>query len=297
MCIRDRDHAAGRPAAALDQRLVDAFAASLDRAPEDPAIAARALSLPSSGYLGQQMATIDVEGIHHALDHTRKALGRSLRERWLAAYRAHVDEGPFSLATEAMSRRALKNLALAYLALAGDPEGQDLVRRQFEAADNMTDSLSALRLLTETGMPDGEAALARFYDRWRHEPLVVNKWFSLQAMIEDDEALARVERLLAHPAFSWSNPNRVRAVLGVFAMSNLTGFHRRDGAGYRLLTDKVLELDGRNPQVAARMLGTLGRWRRYDAGRQELMRGELERVLAAPGLSRASYEIASKSLV
>lgn len=292
-----KDHSAGRPAGALDQRLIDAFAASLDRAGEDPAIAARALSLPSSGYLGQQMATIDVEGIHHALDHTRKALGRSLRDRWLAAYHAHVDEGPFSLATAAMSRRALKNLALAYLALAADPEGQDLVRRQFETADNMTDSLSALRLLTEAGLPDGEAALASFYDRWQHEALVVNKWFSLQAMIEDDEALARVERLLAHPAFSWSNPNRVRAVLGVFAMSNLVGFHRRDGGGYRLLADKVLELDGRNAQVAARMLGALGRWRRYDAGRQELMRAELERVLAAPGLSRASYEIASKSLV
>lgn len=291
-----KNHAAGTPAGALDRRLITAFAASLDRAGEDPAMAARALSLPSSGYLGQQMAIIDVEGIHHALDHTRKSLGSSLRDRWLAAYHAHVDTGSFSLATAAMSRRALKNLALAYVALAGDAEGQELVRRQFAAADNMTDSLSALRLLTETSMPEGDAALASFYDRWQHEPLVVNKWFSLQAMIEDDEALARVERLLVHPAFSWSNPNRVRAVLGVFAMSNQVGFHRRDGAGYRLLTDKVLELDGRNAQVAARMLGALGRWRRYDAGRQELMRAELERVLAAPGLSRASYEIASKSL-
>ena len=124
----------------------------------------------------------------------------------------------------------------------------------------------------------------------------MNKWFSLQAGIEDEGAVERVEALLAHPAFTWSNPNRVRAVLGAFAMMNLVGFHRRDGAGYRLLADKVLELDRINPQVAARLLAALGRWRRFDEGRQALMRAELERVVAAPGLSRDAFEIASKSL-
>ncbi len=290
------DHAAGRPAGALDARLVAAFAASLDRAPEDPAFAARALSLPSSGYLGQQMAVIDVEGLRHAQDRTRRELGTSLRERWFAAYRAHSDEGPFSLATAAMGRRSLKNLALAYLGHSGDADGRKLAQAQYAHADNMTDSLAALRVLAETDLPDRAAALASFYERWQHEPLVVNKWFALQAMIEDDAAVERVEGLLAHPAFTWTNPNRVRAVLGVFAAANLQGFHRRDGAGYRLLADKVLALDGRNPQVAARMLGALGRWRRFDQGRQVLMRGELERVVAVAGLSRDAYEIASKSL-
>ena len=130
-----------------------------------------------------------------------------------------------------LSSAAAADFKAGNLAAAEESDGADFAWSQFDGADNMTDSLSALRLLTEAGMPDGEAALASFYDRWQHEALVVNKWFSLQAMIEDDEALARVERLLAHPAFSWSNPNRVRAVLGVFAMSNLVGFHRRDGAG------------------------------------------------------------------
>jgi aminopeptidase N len=291
-----REHASGQTASALDPRLVQAFAASLERSGEDPAFAARALSLPTSGYLGQQMATIDVEGIRHALDHARRHLGGALRERWLAAYRANTDEGPFSIETAAMARRALKNLALAYLVHAGEAEGQDLARRQHAGADNMTDSLSALRLITEAGMPDREGALAGFYERWRDEPLVVNKWFALQAMIEDEAAVERVEGLMAHPAFAWGNPNRVRAVLGSFATMNLLGFHRRDGAGYRLLTDKVLELDRRNPQVAARMLSALGRWRRFDEVRQDLMRAQLERVVAAPGLSRDSYEIASKSL-
>ncbi|MEK0083641.1 aminopeptidase N [Benzoatithermus flavus] len=290
------DHAAGRAPSTLDRRLIDAFAKSLDRAGEDPAFAARMLSLPSSSYLGQQMQVIDVEGIRFALDLARRELGRSLHGAWLAAYRANTDEGPFSIDTAAIARRSLKNLALAYLAYARDEEGQALVRTQYARADNMTDCLSALRLITETGMPESEAALASFYEKWEKEPLVVNKWFSLQAMIEDEAAPERVEHLMAHPAFTWSNPNRVRALLGSFAMMNLVGFHRRDGAGYRLLTDKVLELDRRNPQVAARLLSALGRWRRFDEHRQSLMRAELERVVATPGLSRDSYEIASKSL-
>ena len=296
LLARVRGRAEGVAAGPVDARLVAAFAANLDRAAEDPALAARALSLPGTSYLGQQMPVIDVEGLRHAVDHVRDGLGLALRDRWLAAYRANLDEGPFSIATDAMARRSLKNLALAYPVLAGDAEAQDLARRQYEVADNMTDSLAALRVIAESGMPDRDAALAEFYARWQGEPLVVNKWFSLQAAIEDDGAIERVEALLAHPAFTWTNPNRVRAVLGAFAMMNLLGFHRRDGAGYRLLVDKVLELDRRNPQVAARLLSALGRWRRFDTDRQALMRQELERVAAAPGLSRDSFEIATKSL-
>ena len=291
-----KGHAEGREAGPVDPRLVAAFAANLDRAAEDPALAARALSLPGSSYLGQQMPVIDVEGIRFAIDQVRDGLGLALRDRWLAAYRANLDDGPFSIETAAMARRSLKNLALAYPALAGDAEAHELARRQYAAADNMTDSLAALRLIAEAGLPDRDAALAAFYERWQGEPLVVNKWFSLQAAIEDEAAVERVEALLAHPAFSWTNPNRVRAVLGAFAMMNLLGFHRRDGAGYRLLVDKVLDLDRRNPQVAARLLSALGRWRRFDPERQALMRGQLERVAAAPGLSRDSFEIATKSL-
>jgi aminopeptidase N len=291
-----RGRAEGAEPGPPDRRLVAAFAANLDRAHEDPALAARALSLPGSGYLGQQMPVIDVDGIRQAIDHVRDGLGAVLRDHWLETYRAHVERGPFSIDTDAMARRSLKNLALAYPAHAGDAEAAELARAQFASADNMTDSLAALRLIAETGMADRDAALSEFYGRWRGEPLVVNKWFSLQAGIEDATAVERVEALLAHPAFALSNPNRVRAVLGTFAMSNMVGFHRRDGAGYRLLVDKLLELDRLNPQVAARLLSALGRWRRYDESRQALMRAELERVLATPGLSRDSYEIASKSL-
>jgi aminopeptidase N len=251
-----------------DPRLADAFAAVLDRAGEDRAFAARALQLPSASYLGQQMAVIDVDGIASALRSTRAGLGRSLRDRWLQAYRDNVDAGEFSVDTAAMARRSLKNTALAYLAWAGDEEGRVLASRQLTSADNMTDSLSALRLVVETGM-DGA---------------------------EDDESVDRVGRLMSHPAFTLTNPNRVRSVLAAFALSNLPGFHRRDGAGYRLVAEKAVELDRLNPSVAARLLTAFGRWRRFDEGRQGLMRAELERVAGTQGLSRDSYEIASKSL-
>jgi aminopeptidase N len=291
-----RDRAEGPQAEAIDPRLVSAFVASLERAGDDPALAARALSLPGSAYLGQQMPVIDVEGIRHAIDHVRDGLGLALRDRWLATYRANQQDGAYSIDTAAIGRRSLKNLALAYPTLARDPEAQSLAREQFAAADNMTDSLAALRLLVESEAPGFEQALANFYERWHSEPLVVNKWFALQAGIEDERAVERVEALIAHPAFGWSNPNRVRAVLGTFAAGNLLGFHRRDGAGYRLLTDRVFELDRLNPQVAARLASVLGRWRRFDAHRQGLMRGELQRIVDTPGLSRDVFEIASKSL-
>ena len=291
-----RAHAAGGPLAGLDDRLVAAFDRTLARAQEDPAFAARVLALPGSSFLGQQLPVIDVEGIHAALEHAHAELGRRLRGRWLAVHAAHGHAGPYSIDTAAIARRSLKNTALAYLAYARDAEGRELVRRQHAAADNMTDGLSSLRLMAETGIPGADEALAAFYDRWRDEPLVVNKWFALQATIEDGAAVERVARLLEHPAFAWGNPNRVRAVLASFAAMNPLGFHRRDGAGYRLLADRAVELDRRNPQVAARLLGAFGRWRRYDAGRRVLMRAELERVVATEGLSRDSYEIASKSL-
>jgi aminopeptidase N len=150
--------------------------------------------------------------------------------------------------------------------------------------------------MAENGVPGYDEALARFYEDWRDEALVVDKWFALQAVLEDDDALPRVRRLLAHPAFNLTNPNRVRSLLGAFAAQNLTGFHGADGAAYRLVADKLIEIDRINPQVAARLAMAFGRWRRFDQARQGLMQAELERIVASPGLSRDTFEIASKSL-
>ena len=160
----------------------------------------------------------------------------------------------------------------------------------------MTDRIAALGLLAESDLPERESALAGFYDRWRGDALVIDKWFALQAQTQRPDAIDQVTRLLDHEAFTLKNPNRVRSLIGTFAGGNPTGFHRADGAGYALVADQLLALDRLNPQVAARMMTPFGRWRRYDAGRQDLMKAQLERILATPNLSRDSFEIASKSL-
>ena len=288
-------HRGGRPLV-VDGRFASALADVLKGGATDPAFTARALTLPSRGLFAQGLPEIDVDGVHAVATHLAAHLGRALYRDWWGAYDAMQGGDGAANDAAAMARRALKNTALAYM-MQGDPEGTSgLAEDQYRSAANMTDRLAALRAFCDTGAGGMDGLLEDFYAAWKDEPLVVNKWLALQAGIEDGKALERVERLMAHPAFKRSNPNRVRALVGVFAMTNMTGFHRKDGAGYRFLADLVLDLDRRNPQVASRLLAPFGRWRRYDAGRQDLMRGELERVLAAQGLSGDSYEIASKSL-
>ena len=190
----------------------------------------------------------------------------------------------------------MRNLSLAYLVSLGDAEVLALCARQAREAQTMTEVQGALTALCETDSPDRQAVLDAFYARWKDEPLVMDKWFAVQAMAPREDALETVEKLTRHPGFSIRNPNKVRALIGAFAQGNPVGFHRADGAGHRFLADRVLELNALNPQVAARMLGVMTRWRRYDATRAESMRRALERVVAAPGLSKDVFEIASKSL-
>ena len=280
----------------LDPGLARAFRAIAKDSARDPAFAARALTLPGFAYVGEKLPVIDVEGIHTALDAMRRQLARELREVWAQLYESNRDRGAYSLEPAAMGRRALKNLALLYRARLADRDAVTIAERQFAQADNMTDSIAALRALLEAEAGSASRALAAFYERWQHEPLVVNKWFALQAAHEHGDALLRVERLRQHPAFTMSNPNRLRSLIAVFATQNPVGFHRRDGKGYAFLADRVIELDPKNPQVAARLLTPLGRWRRFDPARQKLMRQELERVARTPGLSRDTQEIATKSL-
>jgi aminopeptidase N len=160
----------------------------------------------------------------------------------------------------------------------------------------MTDRMAALRLLVDIDIPERQAALDDFYARFRDDPLVLDKWLALQAVSALPDTLARVEALLDHPAFSLRNPNKVRALIGSFTAANPLRYHAQDGAGYAFHVARTLALDRVNPQVAARLLAPLGRWRRFDALRQERMQAALERILAAPQLSRDVYEIVAKSL-
>jgi aminopeptidase N len=199
------------------------------------------------------------------------------------------------LSSEAKGIRRLKTVALALLA-AGDPAaGAALAKAQYDAADNMTDRQGALGVLVSLDADQRAAALADFFQRYRADSLVLDKWFGLQAAAQRGDTLEQVRRLADHPEFTLANPNRARSLLGSFAM-NQWAFHRAGGEGYAFLAGMILALDKLNPQVAARLVPPLGRWRRFAEDRAALMRAELERILKSPGLSKDVYEQASKSL-
>lgn len=280
----------------LDSGFCDSFAAILSDPSLDPAFRAAALTLPSEAYLGECVDEIDVEGIHHARQFARRALAESLREPLAQLYETCRAQSVAGTDSNAIGSRRAKNRALDFLASLDDEASIARCVEQFDRAENMTDRIAALGLLVDSDAPARERALAEFHDRWKDNPLVIDKWFSLQAMSRRDDTLEVVTQLLDHPDFSLQNPNRFRSLVSAFAIANRIHFHEASGAGYRFLADQVLRLDPLNPQVAARSVGVLGRWRRFDPARQELMKGELERILSSGGLSRDVYEIASKCL-
>ncbi len=280
----------------LDPDLVMAMRRNLAGADDDPALAAEAVALPSESFLADQLAIVDVDAVHLARETARAEIGRALAAEFAAAYAALADPGPYRIDGRAIGRRALRNMCLAYLAAADPDHGAALAKVQFDAAANMNDVLAALMVLADLDRPERAAALAEFFRGWSHDPLVTDKWFGLQARSALPETPQRVRELTAHPAYDRKNPNRVRALFGAFAQGNPVRFHDRSGAGYALLADEVIAIDPGNPTNAARLVQPLGMWRRHDQARQGLMRGELERVLARPGLSKNTYEMVSKSL-
>ncbi|PNR00306.1 aminopeptidase N (plasmid) [Azospirillum argentinense] len=289
------DRQAGRELA-LPRSFIDAVGAVLKDADQDPAFAAQALVLPTESYLGTQMEVIDPDAIHAVREFARRRLAEALRPGWLDTHRRNAGNEPFSVDAAAIGRRALKNLCLAYLMALEDEEALGLCLGQYHGAQAMTDVMAALQFLSNSNAPERDEAIASFYERWKGEALVVDKWFGVQATSHRPDALERVTALLAHPAFEIRNPNKVYALIGGFAGGNPVRFHDTSGAGYRFLADQVLRLDPMNPQVAARMVGPFSRLRRYDATRRALMKAELERIVATPGLSPDVFEVASKSL-
>ncbi len=280
----------------LDPDLLAALRRTLATADADPAFAAEALTLPSESFLADQLDVIDVEAIHAVRDFARAAIGEALAVEFTAAYERLTDTGPYRIDAGSMGRRALRNTSLAYLAAGGSDTGVARAKAQFDAGRNMTDVLAALSALADLDRPEREQSLASFYAAWKHEDLVVDKWFSLQAMSSLPGTLAQVKALTRHPSFDIKNPNRVRALIGAFTQSNQVRFHEASGAAYTFLADQVITLDPINPSMASRIVQTLGTWRRHDTSRQALMKRELARILAVPGLSKNTYEMASKSL-
>ncbi|MCC5812726.1 MAG: aminopeptidase N [Ectothiorhodospiraceae bacterium] len=275
--------------------LLTAFAQVLERAPEDPAFAAEALTLPTEQYLGEQQETVRVDANHAVREQLLLRLAEELEPRLRDVYQ-RGQAAPGDQSSDATAWRSLTNTCLSFLArLPG--AGTALVAERYAHAGNMTDRLAALALLArEPEGPASQSALDAFYTEWKDDPLVVNKWFQVQAMAQHSGALERVRELAGHPAFSLRNPNRVRSLVSAFSQGNPTGFHRGDGAGYIFLADQVLELNALNPQIAARVLLPLTHWRRHDTARQKLMRGQLERIANEHKLSKDVYEVVSKSL-
>ncbi|MDH0894777.1 MULTISPECIES: aminopeptidase N [unclassified Pseudomonas] len=287
-------------ALALDQRLVAALRSVLENESLDQAMVAEMLSLPGEGYLTEIAEVADVDAIHAAREFARAQLAEALFEPLWKRYQANREISratAYVAESSHFARRSLQNIALSYLMLTGRPEVLAATLEQYEACDNMTERLTALAVLVNSPFEAEKAkALEAFAEHFKDNALVMDQWFSVQAACTLPGGLVRVQTLMQHPAFTMKNPNKVRALIGAFAGQNLVNFHAADGSGYRFLADQVISLNASNPQIASRQLSPLTRWRKYDAPRQALMRGELERILASGELSSDVYEVVSKSL-
>ncbi|MHB1206905.1 MAG: aminopeptidase N [Rhodospirillaceae bacterium] len=286
---------AGKPIV-TDQGYIKAMGAVVADTGIEPAFKASLLNLPAEDYLANKMAVEDPINLHAARKALRRALGETYRAQFQAIYDGQRVNAPYVPDAAGMGRRLLKRMALAYLAAHESPDTTALVKAQFDSADNMTDRMDALGILNWLDVPERESALAAFYDRFKDDHLVVNKWLTVQASAPLKGTLATVERLMGHTAFDIKNPNKVRAVIGAFAAANPVNFHAADGSGYRFLADQIMAIDSFNPQTAARLVPPLGRWKRLDPARQTLMRGELDRMAASGKLSRDVTELVLKSL-
>ena len=271
-----------------------AYAAVIADPALDDLMRGELMILPGEGYLAEQFEHADPGAIRAAREALKADLGRTL-EAELTALHRRVSAVPYSLDAQARGARKLKTQALVLLAAGAPARAAPLAAAQFDGADNMTDRQGALMVLCALDTPLRAEKLAQFHAHFAGNALVIDKWFSLQAGSLHPGVLGHVRALALHPDFTMANPNRVRALYMAMA-GNPGAFHDASGAGYRMIADLILALDPVNAQTAARFVAPLGRWRRIEPGRAALMRAELERVVAAPGLSKDAFEQASKSL-
>ena len=295
-----RDLILKRAAGAVDEVGEERFAEAMGRALADqsaePAFKALLLGLPSEPDLAQAVSDADPAALHQAREALRHRMASHLSALLGRLHEGLRDGGTFSADAEAAGRRALRNAALELLA--ADPSGRNraLAREHFATATNMTEAMGGLAALMLMGGSDFDHALEAFYTRWKDEPLVIDKWFAIQARDPDEGALGRVLGLTAHPAFDARTPTRLRAVVQTFAAYNPARFHDPSGAGYRFLADQILATDAINPMTAARLVEPLGQWARYRADLAALMKSELARIAAAPDLSKNLAELVNKAL-
>jgi aminopeptidase N len=283
-----------------DPAFLDAMTALAQDAGLDPAFKALALETPGEDEMAREVrqrgGAADPEAIHATLKALRRALTRRMGG---TLERLHVENavpGPYAPDAAAAGRRALRNRAMTLLVARGTDADFALAAEQFRAADNMSEQLPALAALTHAGAPQADGALADFLDRWRRDGNVIDKWLIVQATAPLPNAVKRVAALTEHPVFDWLNPNRFRALVGAFASGNPSRFHAADGSGYAFFADWLIRLDARNPQTTARLAGAFETIGLYDEKRQGLMRAQLERIAATPGLSKDTGDIVGRIL-
>jgi len=291
------------PASEPPQLILEAFRGVIKKSlvadDIEQAMTAQLLMLPATGTLIERADVAVVERIHGAREQLLNYLAEHLQGDFERLYEANQPSGEFEVTAAAMGVRAVKNLALGFLVRSGDATWLEACHKQFQTADNMTDQLAALRLLVNAGsaaaQPLATEALESFYKQWQHEPLVVDQWFITQACCALPGTLERVRALLEHEAFDIKNPNKVRSLIGAFCGQNHVNFHAADGGGYEFLADQALVLDKLNPQIAARLLTPLTRWRKFEPGNQALMQAQLQRIKASDKLSKDVFEVVEKS--
>jgi aminopeptidase N len=279
----------------LDDTFIDALRKVLVDDSLDPAFREQALTLPSETVIAEQLAVVDPMAVHIARQFVRADIGARLRQELLAQYHANQTLGAYSPDAVSSGKRALKNLALSYLNATPDEESVTLAQRQFDTADNMTDRAAALGALIASRVPEAADALDVFYEEFKDEALVVDKWFAMQASSPTTD-VAAARALMRHPAFTLRNPNRARSLVAMFCANNPVQFHAPDGSGYAFWAEQVIALDALNPQVASRLARAMDRWRRYAPSLQVQMQAALQQVAGQGKLSNDVREVVSKAL-
>lgn len=283
-------------ALSLPTELVEQFGKLLKRGLSSPALAAKMLELPSENYLAGQKKPADVDAIHIARSYMKRELALSLKEDFSILYTALNTTDKYQFDAAEMAKRSLKNICLDYLVSTGDPMQAQRCLKQMKQSDNMTDTMSGLAVLVEHQGPEREHALRAFYEQWKGDRQVVDKWLAVQAQSSLKDTLLRVKSLMSHPAFNITNPNNVRSLIGQFCRNNAVNFHAIDGSGYQFLVEQILILDKLNPQIASRQMGAFNSWQQYDKKRQGMMRAALEKIAKQTDLSADVYEIVTKYL-
>jgi aminopeptidase N len=289
------DHQAGK-ALKFDESIINAIRNNIEDARMDNALIAQSLALPAETYISEFMDVVDPDTIHYVRNFMKKEIARSLKQLLLDKYESNKQEGEYSIDSESTGKRSLKNMCLTYLMQLGDQSVVDLCIEQFYKSNNMTDTISAFSEIVNQDCKERESVIGDFYDKWKDEALVTDKWFGIQATSQHPDTLKRVRELISHAGFSIRNPNKVRALIGAFSQVNQTHFHSSNGEGYSFLVDYVIKIDAMNPQIASRLVGGFSFWKKYDSNRQQLMIAQLERIRDSENLSRDVYEIVTKSL-